>query len=83
MSKWFQVPIRCYLCNCSSELKHKGQHYPAIYRNAAALGILFGVVFKRGNFRPVWFLLDGLPLFSNQIDSALRKQSFLTLRPWN
>lgn len=45
MAKWFQTPVRCYLCNCSSELKHKGQHYPAIYRDAAALGTLFGVPF--------------------------------------
>lgn len=45
MAKWFQTPVRCYLCNYSSELKHKGQHYPAIYRDAAALGTLFGVPF--------------------------------------
>lgn len=68
--------VRCYLCNCSLELKHKGQNFPAIYRNAAALVTLLGISFKRVNFHQVWFLLEGLPLFSNQIDSPLIKQSF-------
>ena len=49
--------VRCYLCNCSVELKHKGQNFPAIYKNSAALVTLFGISFKRGNFHQVWFLL--------------------------
>lgn len=49
MAKLFNS-ARCYLCNCSVELKHKGQNFPAIYKNSAALVTLFGISFKRGNF---------------------------------
>lgn len=39
-----------------------------------------GSRFLKSNFYQVWLLVEGLSLFSNQIDSLLKKQSFSTLQ---